>query len=126
MYDYTQNWNVEEMEEGRYPTKEEAYSEMIKKYAHVNCISLDVARVIFRKREKINRLTNEIHELRNESSIETDKETTLEALNYVSLIPKIEDESYRDTSTRLSDAIGKGVNKIAFHKAIKLIRTKSL
>lgn len=126
MYDYTQNWNVEETIDGRYPTNEIAYSEMVKEYAYLNCLSLDVARVIFRKREKINKLTQEIHDLKEEGSIEKDAEASDEAKKYVSLIPKIEGESYKDTSIRLSEAIGKGIDKIAFHKAIKLIRTKSI
>lgn len=45
-----------------------------------------------------------------------------EAEKYSDLIIKIENESYKGTCDRLSKAIGKKINGIIFHYAVKLIR----
>lgn len=70
--------------------------------------------------------TLEIQEMKEEYSQDKERLNMDDARRYVPLIPRIEGETYKETSERLSGAIGKGIDKDVFHKAVKLIRTKTL
>lgn len=126
MYGFTQDWVVIKTEDGAYPSPEEARKGMILEYSRMEDISYDLAYLIFKKRDKINRLTLEIQEMKLEYSQDKERLNMDDARRYVPLVPRIERETYKETSERLSIAIGKRIDKDVFHKAVKLIRTKTL
>lgn len=126
MYEITNDWQVIESPQGEYKTQEEARKEMIKMYAQREDISYDLAYLIFKKRDKINRLTLEIQEMKADFDSNREAMKEEKAQDYVGLIPKVEGETYKETSDRLSQAIGRGIDKDVFHKAVKLIRTKTI
>lgn len=107
-------------------TLEEAKEELIQNYADNNGVSYIVAESILHHQEIAKLIGEEKEEaIRLERKREKERIDEL-AMIYASKLNKIDGEKYKETASRLSNAIGSKIETKVFHQAVRLIRSKNL
>jgi hypothetical protein len=109
-------------------TEEEAEAEIISDYASANDIDIEVAESILKHKKMAEEIETKREYDRKQAAIKANEafikySEEISAIHVESL-PNIEGETYKDTCSRLSAALGKKIDGKVFHAAVSKIRNK--
>ena len=104
-----------------YMDVEDAQDELVIHFESEWGCSEEVVKHILRKTEIVSKKREEENKVKREIF---DKEILRQSQIFSTLIDKIEGENYKETSTRLSNALPEKISSKVFHKAVKLIRSR--
>ncbi len=111
-----------------FDTIEEAKENLIESYAEIWSVDKNVVISILSKMDKVEQLKFDREQEFKKKALEqkhvNNERVNRIALEYATLIQNIETEKYKETCTRLSEAIGERIESSVFHAAVKLIRSK--
>jgi hypothetical protein len=117
-YDFA---NDDQRDTRYFESREEAEEELAQNHANLWLVSPEVAKTIYRQMKCVEK-AREQREKAQRAKIAQEYDRLAE--QYAKLIPPVPGETYKETCSRLSKAIGEHIPKRAFHQAVKIIRKK--